>query len=724
MILFFVSFLMVFLTSYLITSLLARRGSEGVIYFLLIAFANIVLTFEVLSLFSAITPVWVLVANALVLAGAINCHRALDARSSLNIAHQVRNDMKRIWNTLKLDKYLLILAVGFAAVIGISLFLCYIMPVVNADASAYHVVRSVFWVTNHNLNHFITSDERNLYLPINSEILYAWVIMFTKKQLWLGFFSFAGYILSAVSVYNFMRLMRFSLRKTLWVIFILTSFGAVIVQLSGTETDIIIAGLISSSLFLFWLGVKENRTIPVFMSALAYALAIGTKTPAILAIPGTGFFMVALCAHYKNFKPLLKFLGFAAVNFLIFSSYNYILNYINYGNISGSKQFIMIHKNSYGLRAIPANFIKYLFLFFDFTGFHWGNMFGENITAVRDALLSHLGLADILDGAYTTPKSINQTLLEPLMGLGILGFIVYLPCWFRALIHPKRKFLFAFAIMLLINIAVMSYQLQFMTFSVRFLTAFCVISSPILVYSYCKKNNPYKFIILCFAMFYLLGVSTHLWPRPFKRIVNYLKSGYTVTEVRQIAICSGFYKAKGVVENLTGDVKKYNEECMLRNKIMTKIGKDKKILYFSNNGSNILAIKMLTLDGYKIDFGLMEDLGSPEDSDVIITIDDFQLSSYIRHYEERKNDLYMNSSGRILYYRKNADNPCFYLDSHTHPLTDVNNSKQIPYMSNCMLEKSFFKNHGFEEFESFDYVNTQGLETPTTTTYYFYKRKR
>ena len=168
------------------------------------------------------------------------------------------------------------------------------------------------------------------------------------------------------------------------------------------------------------------------MSALAYALAVGTKTPAVLAIPGVGFAMIALCAYYKNFKPLWKFLGFAVVNFLIFSSYNYILNYINYGNISGSVSFISAHQNPYGLWAIPANFIKYLFLFFDFTGFHWGNMFGGDITALRDALLGNLGLSDIPDGVHTTQRVINQTLLEPLMGLGILGFLVYLPCWFWA----------------------------------------------------------------------------------------------------------------------------------------------------------------------------------------------------------------------------------------------------------------------------------------------------
>ena len=32
-----------------------------------------------------------------------------------------------------------------------------------------------------------------------------------------------------------------------------------------------------------------------------------------------------------------------------------------------------VHRNEYGLRAIPANFIKYMFMFFDFSGFKWGH---------------------------------------------------------------------------------------------------------------------------------------------------------------------------------------------------------------------------------------------------------------------------------------------------------------------------------------------------------------
>jgi hypothetical protein len=681
---------MVFLSSYFITGLLERRGGAlSVIYFLLIAFANIVLTFEILSLFSAITPMNVLIFNAVVLVlsfvvrnKACHCEEAQGADVAIQksdcfnwIASPLaRNDVRRFWNALKLDKYLLVLAIGFAAAVGVSVILACFMPLTSGDAYAYHVARSAFWAVNGNLNHFVTADSRNLMLPINSEILYTWIILFTKKLVWFGFVTFAGFILLIVSLYNMMS--GFSMRRKLWVIFILTSFPAVIANMTNTETDIIIAGLISASLFLFWLGVKEKRTIPVFMSALAYALAIGTKTTALLAIPAAGFAMLVISMYYKSFKPLLKFLGFAAINFLIFSSYNYILNFINYGDISGSYAFATAHKNPFGIKSIPANFIKYMFMYVDFTGFRWANSLGEAVLSARNSLLEALPLSNYLyDGLYSSKVIINFSSRSYLAGLGILGMILYFPCWVRALAAKpnfKRGLMSVFAIMLLINILVMSYQLQFMVFSIRFFAGFCLISAPVIAYSYCKKNNPYKFIVVCFAMFYLLCVSTHLWERPFNKIVRYLAEGRSMSWIREYEACFN--------RRYNG----YTPECILNKAIAQNYKKSDKMLIFMDSNYNILIIGMLKLNGYNIDLGLMEDIENTnlEKYDYIITNEQKQYATNILHYDERKRD------GYVLTYR---DHPCFYDYSTVNPWN-------YPFGVTCNLRPEFYESHNYKPY--------------------------
>ena len=72
MILFILSFILVFVSSYFITSILSPKKSIlGLIYLFLIAFAQIVLTFEVLSLFHAIRQIPVLAWNLFFLTGSI-----------------------------------------------------------------------------------------------------------------------------------------------------------------------------------------------------------------------------------------------------------------------------------------------------------------------------------------------------------------------------------------------------------------------------------------------------------------------------------------------------------------------------------------------------------------------------------------------------------------------------------------------------------------------------
>lgn len=730
MILFFISFLLVFMSSYFVTSILAKKNSfNGLIYMLLIPFANLVFTFELLSLYSNINQFCVLALNLFFFGLAVFAW--VRAKAPL-WSYNIMPFFIKFFNALKRDKYLIFLFIGWLMFVGSAIFLISFMPVVNPDAAGYHVLRSVYWVINGNLNHFDVPDARNLVLPINSEILYAWVIMFLKKQAWFGFFSFAGYFLSAISIYGILSLIGFSTRKKLWTLFILSSFASVIVQSSGTETDIIVAGLVISSLYLYWSALKSGRMSEIFMSSLAYALAIGTKTPAILAIPAIACGMLGLSYYYKKknfYKPFLLFLGFGLINFLLFASYNYILNFIDYGNFFSSKAFSQAHSNSYGLAAIPANLVKYLFLFFDFTGFRWGEYFGDKLIAIRDSIISLMGLSFVKDGIYNV-NSVNQSLLEPLMGLGVLGLIVYLPCWVWSLIKPifnqskKILILGAFGLMFLINLIVMSYALMFMAFSVRFLMFFALISAPVIAYSYCKKSNLYKFIVTFFAMFYLLFVSTNLWARPFHKIVNYYKMGGTVSQIRTIATCTGFIKGAEKYPELLYTYPVYAPECRLRDYIVNS-GKDKKFLIFTNATDEVLILKLLNLSGYHVDFGLMEDIDNIDlkSYDIIGTVDNKQWATLVKRFEERVNDYSVTPYGMTIY--KNQENPCFYINNAGYAIPK--GSDDYPYASKCILKNNFFEKnslkliHKIETEKSLNVFDKNKPKEDRMINYYFYQ---
>ena len=132
-------------------------------------------------------------------------------------------------------------------------------------------------------------------------------ILFTKKQLCLGIFSFLGFIGAIVSGFQIFKFIGFSFRRTLWTYFIVSSFASVIVMISGTETDLLVAGLITTSIYLFIDGLKNKNNSSLYMSSLSYALAIGVKTPAILCMPAIGLFYLILSFKFKDKFAISKF---------------------------------------------------------------------------------------------------------------------------------------------------------------------------------------------------------------------------------------------------------------------------------------------------------------------------------------------------------------------------------------------------------------------------------
>ena len=361
---FFISLLMVFISSYFMACVFSPKDENNkpksvypFLYLLLIMFAQVVLTMEILSFFSAIKETNVLIMNSLFLiAGSLLWFKN---KKPLYIP-KIKETFTQILKGLKRDKILMIMAFGFVFFIITVILLDLFLPVNGADALTYHLNRASYWMFQGNLNHFTISDDRNLVMPINSEILYLWNILFFKNDIGLYFIAFIGYIGVIFSIYNILQYFGFSERRKLWSIFILSSFASVMAQVSSLETDVLIAGIILASITLFLYALKDKSHSVIYFSSLAYALAIGTKSPAVIAFPGV--FLLLAYFSYKDlkkecYKPLVSFLAFLFINFMIFSSYNYILNFIDYRSFLGSESARAIHGFTGGYKAFIANYI-------------------------------------------------------------------------------------------------------------------------------------------------------------------------------------------------------------------------------------------------------------------------------------------------------------------------------------------------------------------------------
>ncbi len=606
----FISFVLIFVSSYLIASIFTPQSKEtksvGFLILLTSMFAQIVLSFELLSLFSAINAINVLILHIFMF--------------SISFVFWFKNGkktyrpkpvkfIKKIYKIIKKDKILMFMSMGLLFFILITIAINVFMPIINYDALTYHLNRVAFWLSQGNLNHFTITDDRNLVMPINSEILYFWVLTFLKKDIGLNFFSFIGYIACIYSVYNILKYFKFSEAQKLWTIIIISSFASVIVEISSIETDVLVAGIILSAITIYLFALKEKSKSLIFFSALTYALAMGTKSPAIIAFPGV--FLLLTYFTYKQEseewkKTITTFLIYLLITFIIFSSYNYILNFLHYGDFLGSESAKTIHGFRGGFKAIIANYIRYMFMLFDFSGFKYSEYVGETITNAKLAIFSFLQIPPELGVEMTDNNEINNRLLEVKMGTGILGFLLFLPALITSIIlkivdnikkQHSRKIdaLFIFAITFFVNIFCLSFSIAYMVFSIRFVTMMALISSPVLAITYIKSNkNVLKWFILFFVMSYFVVMSTNISARPVLGILKVIKEEKNIEKARERIRCSLYVGYTGKMPY-----------CYLKN-VIKNTPKGTKFAIFPGFNARLYPIKMLDNEGYTIDIYLPE----------------------------------------------------------------------------------------------------------------------
>ena len=711
---FILSFLMVIFSSYLITSVFApKKFGIGLLYLPIAAFAQMVGTIELLSLFGGICAAGIFSINVVVLILSVIFFKK--SKKPLYVPDFKRTAVK-IFHAMKKDKILAVMAVGFVFLIAFLVFINALMPINSYDALTYHLNRAAYWLSQGSLNHFLTPDDRNLVMPINSEILYTWVLAFLKNDWGLGFFSFTGYVMSVISLWGILDLFGFCTRKKLWSVFIISSFASVIAEASSAETDIIIAGLTLSSILFYLYSLNERKNSPIFFAALAYALAIGTKSPAAMALPGVMLLFLYFSFRKmgkSGFKPVAAFLGFLFLNFVLFAGYNYFLNFINYGNFLSSPGSYEYHRFYGGFKAYVANFIRYIFMMFDFSGFRYSEYVGQYILSFKFIIFDLLHIPHNIGVILSDGNKINNGLVDVKMGAGILGFLLFMPAIAVSMImgfvksnSEKMRSLLPFGILFFVNLLVLSGAVGYMVFSVRFLTYFILISSPVLVLSYQKKNPLVKLLILFFVLSYMLLISRYMAARPVGAMVNIIKKSTSISEAREIFRC-------GVFRGYVGKA----AYCHIRDKIKNDFPKGSKIVIFGSEQDRFYPIKMLEHQGYVIDTPLTEAVSDVDFSkyDYIIKINEVQFGSVIKKFKRGHND-YKIVNNRFE-FPQDVDPQCMYLRKDGFPILE--NDKSVPTYWYCKTSGAFFIKKGFEPINITGYTSKWREEARTV---YFYKK--
>lgn len=718
---FIFSLLMLLVSSYFMTSVVWSKTKQcnafsGIFSFVLIAFAQIVLTFELLSLFSFISTIGVVLLNTIFLAISYFVWKKLEKPLFKPDFSVVKGE---ILDALKADKWLLTALIGLFCFVAISFVLVVIMPVNSYDALAYHLARVPFWVTNHNLNHFAYSDIRANVMPINSELLYTYIFVFFKSDVMITIFSLLSYCVCVFAIFAFLKEIEIPVNKILWSIIIFSSFASIVIEASGVETDIMLGALCLVMMHLFLRGVKTDNKVEIYFASLAYALAVGTKTPAIMALPSILLYLAVVAYLYKGqkwFEPLICFFKYFAVNFVFFASFYYVLNLIDFGNPLGTINVLQEHKLQGGLPAAFANFIRYIFAMFDFTGFSYSDYLSGTIAALQHRIFDLFALPYDLGILFKPEYDVNNSIMEVYSGLGILGFVLFVPALFISVFNAfKEKFsinskiFLTLTIMFVLNIVVLSLALGYMPFSIRFISYFAMMSSPVLCLTYIKSNkNIFKWIILFYVLSYFLVISTHIAARPLFLRIQTLKETQKLNVFKDKLQCSEtFYINKPMLE------------CQVREYIKTK-PKTYKTAVFSKMIFRGYILKCLEFQGYKVDFMVFEDYDNVDLSkyDLIVVNKSYQLFDNIRKYKEHVKNIIKTPSGIQLTQKHSSE--CFYLDNKSDFI--YYGSKNLPARGVCYVPYKDFAQKGFKLVEEYNVDYGPFAKTPDNPLQIFEKK--
>ena len=185
----------------------------------------------------------------------------------------------------------------------------------------------------------------------------------------------------------------------------------------------------------------------------------------------------------KDINSFIKFFLFLIINFLILSSYNYWLNFVNYNHPLGSYSALLGHGFWGGFKAIIANFIRYIFQFFDFAGFTIGFYLNKHLLFAKDYIISLFGIEKGL-GENVALNYTNISMTEQFLGFGVLGFLAFLPA---SIIGFFKKDLRIFSFIFWAQILVLSFSVAYMVYSIRFIVSFVSLAIPLLTLTYFKK---------------------------------------------------------------------------------------------------------------------------------------------------------------------------------------------------------------------------------------------
>ena len=237
------------------------------------------------------------------------------------------------------------------------------------DSMVFHLARVGYWLQHNNFDYYEASTCFQVTHQKLKSILLLFVFLATgRNENLTQLVQFSAYWAAVFSIYGISRQLRLKRSAALFAALIFSLLTECLMQSNTPQSDMLLTAYLGSAIYLV-LSYKNNRQKKfLLMAGIDIGLALGTKPPAFLALPGLSviiFYLFYICKEPVSFKfrdgALLALVALLA--FVIFAlPTGYWENYRVFGHPLGPEALRKYHSfEGRGPRYIQINGTKNVF---------------------------------------------------------------------------------------------------------------------------------------------------------------------------------------------------------------------------------------------------------------------------------------------------------------------------------------------------------------------------
>lgn len=320
----------------------------------LIAWAEVVVLSEVLSVPAAANATGYAVAEAVLLAAAL-------------AAWQLRGRPRPprvVLRSLSLRAHPLLVALGLAvaAALVYQAFIVVATSPNNFDSMTYHLSRVAAWYQDGGVHQLTAHTARQNVMPPNSEFAVLYSVVFLGRDTLAAAPQLFAEIAVLIAIYGCARRLLFPRSGALFAALTTATLTEFALQSVTTQNDLVVAAFVVIAAY-FLLG-RSRRELP--LAALALALAVGTKPTAVFALPVLGLLALALLPR----RRLLELAAWSAAAFVAVGGYGYARNLHETGHALPSGPEFASSRPHITAPGTISTSARVLYKFLDLSGYH------------------------------------------------------------------------------------------------------------------------------------------------------------------------------------------------------------------------------------------------------------------------------------------------------------------------------------------------------------------